>query len=113
MLNLNKHLGEGLWRICRDVDGLRMVDVDGWEGLLGLIQHCASNGEPVISGKGGQSLSDDDPSLQAFRCMHLMLHSAELKDVIPFSIVASIRYGSLIIQLNTQCHQLTSFHHKL
>jgi len=36
-------------------------------------------------------LSDDDPALQAFRCIHLMLRSNELRDVVPLRIVHCIR----------------------
>ena len=93
LLNLNKHISEGLWRICRDVDGLRLIDNQGWDGLLGLIQHCASQGETLVVQNGEKSgaLSDDDPALQAFRSIHLMLRSNELRDVVPFRIVHCIR----------------------
>jgi len=92
-LNLNKHISEGLWRICRDVDGLRLIDNQGWDGLLGLIQHCAAQGETLVvqSGEKSGALSDDDPALQAFRSIHLMLRSNELRDVVPFRIVHCIR----------------------
>ena len=92
ILNLNKHISEGLWRICRDVDGLRLIDNQGWDGLLGLIQHCASKGETLAARSGEKSgaLSDDDPALQAFRSIHLMLRSNELRDVVPFRIVHCI-----------------------
>ena len=92
ILNLNKHISEGLWRICRDVDGLRLIDNQGWDGLLGLIQHCASKGETLAARSGDKSgaLSDDDPALQAFRSIHLMLRSNELRDVVPFRIVHCI-----------------------
>lgn len=91
-LNFNKHIAEGLWRICRDVDGLRLIDNDGWDGILGLAQYCASKGEPVPNHEGGKSgtLADDDPALQAFRCIHLMLRSNELRDIVPFRVVHCI-----------------------
>lgn len=93
-LNLNKHISEGLWRICRDVDGLRMIDNQGWDGLFGLIQYCATKGETLspIKGTGKPTaLAEDDPALQAFRSIHLMLRSPELRDVVPFRIVHCIR----------------------
>ena len=91
-LNLNKHIAEGMWRICRDVDGLRLIDNIGWDGLLGLIHHCAGSGEVVYKCEEEKSgtLADDDPALQAFRCIHLMLRSNELRDVVPFSVVNCI-----------------------
>ena len=93
ILNFHKHISEGLWRICRDVDGLRLIDSQGWHSLLGLIQHCASQGEKLVIREGEKvgMLSDDDPALQAFRCIHLMLRSNELRDIVPFRIVHCIR----------------------
>jgi hypothetical protein len=92
-LNLNKHISEGLWRICRDVDALNLIDNQGWDVLLGLLQYCASQGERLSPSKeeGAGVLCDDDPALQAFRCIHLMLRSHELRDAVPFRIVHSIR----------------------
>lgn len=92
-LNFNKHISEGMWRICRDVDGLRTLDNEGWDGLLKLIDYCASKRESISSSNGLQSISlyDDDPSLQTFRSIHLILRTNELRDSIPFSIVWCIR----------------------
>jgi hypothetical protein len=92
-LNFNKHISEGLWRICRDVDALNLIDNQGWDILLGLVTYCASHGERHNPGKdrNGIVLSDDDPALQAFRCIHLMLRSQELRDAVPFRIVHCIR----------------------
>ena len=94
--DLDKHLGEGLWRICRNVDGLHLLRKDGWVAVLGLAEYCISKGGGVIlvgAGRGG--LAEDDPALHAFRSFHLMLHTAELECRIPFSITTSIR--SLIL----------------
>mgnify|MGYP000449625138 CR=1 FL=1 len=77
-LNLDKHLAEGLWKICRNVDGLTQVDTEGWGGILGLAEWCATRGGLRSDQLG--SLADDDPSLQAFRSLHLILHAVELKD---------------------------------
>jgi hypothetical protein len=89
-LNLDKHLSEGLWRICCNVDGLSQIDDKGWGGILGLLNWCASRGGiPCRENQG--SLAEDDPSLQAFRSLHLMLHAEELKEVVPYGVVKSIR----------------------
>ena len=89
-LNLDKHLSEGLWRICRNVDGLSQIDDKAWEGILGLLNWCASRGG-IPSRDNLGSLAEDDPSLQAFRSLHLMLHADELKNVVPYEVVKSIR----------------------
>lgn len=87
--DLRKHLGEGLWRICRNVDGMQYLGVEGWNSLLGLAQWCACTGGDVIHRSAG--LSEDDPALQAFRSLHLILHTAELQDVVPFRVVGAVR----------------------
>lgn len=93
-LNLDKHLAEGLWRICRDVDGLSQIDDEGWSGILGLAEWCATRGG-LISRDNLGSLAEDDPSLQAFRSLHLILHAVELKDSLEVyrwpQIVRSVR----------------------
>lgn len=78
-LNLDKHLSEGLWRICRNVDGLTQIDDEGWSGILGLAEWCSMRGGLRSTDQLG-SLAEDDPSLQAFRSLHLILHAVELKD---------------------------------
>jgi hypothetical protein len=92
-LNFNKHISEGLWRICRDVDGLRTLDNEGWDRLLKLIHYCASKGGQINTPEGllSLSLSDDDPSLQTFKSIHSLLRANELRDSVPFSIVWCIR----------------------
>ena len=89
-MNLDKHLSEGLWRICRNVDGLSQIDDKAWEGILGLLEWCSSRGG-VPSRDNVGSLAEDDPSLHAFRSLHLMLHAEEMKDVVPYGVVKSIR----------------------
>ena len=92
-VGLDCHLAEGLWRICRNVDSLKGVNRDGWDGLLGLVEWCAIRGEAVSAVRGGRSsgLGEDDPALQAFRSLHLILHAAELKGVVPFEVVVTVR----------------------
>jgi hypothetical protein len=89
-LNLDKHLSEGIWRICQNVDGLSQVNARGWEGILGLLEWCSSRGGLPSPHQPG-ILADDDPSLQAFRSLHLLLHAKELKDAVPPNVVTSIR----------------------
>ena len=93
-LSLDKHLAEGLWRICRDVEGLKTIDYDGWDGILGLVEWCALRGEiinPRLANSGRSvGLSEDDPALQAFRSLHLMLNAAELEDSVPLEIVVGV-----------------------
>jgi len=86
-LNLDKHLAEGLWRICRNIDGLSQINNQGYSGILGLVEWCATRGGIVHPG----CVVEDDPSLQAFRSLHLILHSPELKDTVPYECVKAIR----------------------
>jgi hypothetical protein len=93
---LDKHLGEGLWRICRNVDGLKALSGESWDAVLGLAEFCASKGGHVIqAGPGRGGLAEDDPALNAYRSFHIMLSTAELKFLVPFSIVRGVR--SLIL----------------
>jgi hypothetical protein len=80
-LNLDKHLAEGLWRIVTNVDGLSNVNDEGWSGILGLAEWCATRGGLQSGACDAHSggLAEDDPSLQAFRSLHLILHAVELK----------------------------------
>lgn len=93
-LNLDRHMSEGLWRICRNVDGLHQIEPRGWDGLLGLVRHCAMRGGSATSSlRGGRSggLAEDDPALQAFRSLHLVLHAPELKESVPFGVAGPVR----------------------
>jgi hypothetical protein len=90
---LDKHLGEGLWRICRNTESLSQLKADGWGGLLGLAEWCATRGGKAVASKGTDvtpGLSDDDPALQAYRSIHLMLHAQELQRSVPFTVTQSI-----------------------
>ena len=93
LLGFEKHISEGLWRICRDVDGLSLVSRDGWDGILHLMTNCARGGEKLLDDNTAmfKNLSDDDPALQAFRCMHLIIHSVELREVVPLEIINSVK----------------------
>ena len=96
-LNLDKHLAEGLWRVVQNVDGLTQINDEGWSGILGLAEWCATRGGLRSSdpNQNAGSLAEDDPSLQTFRSLHLILHAAELKNALRIErwpqIVRSVR----------------------
>ena len=96
-LNLDKHLAEGLWRVVQNVDGLTQINDEGWSGILGLAEWCATRGGLRSSdlNQNSGSLAEDDPSLQTFRSLHLILHAAELKNALRIErwpqIVRSVR----------------------
>mmetsp|Transcript_38390 Transcript_38390/g.42460 ORF Transcript_38390/g.42460 Transcript_38390/m.42460 type:complete len:1562 (+) Transcript_38390:322-5007(+) len=91
---LDKHISEGVWRICSNVDGLMLLDSQGWMGLLGLVEWCAARAAKSCLGdeEDGRSLGlvEDDPGLKVYRSLHLILHAPELKDIIPAIITKSI-----------------------
>lgn len=96
LLGLDRHLGEGLWRICRHVDGLSQLNVDGWGGLLGLAEWCATRGGRAVQVSTRVTdhsavLAEDDPALQTYRSIHLMLHARELQTSVPFTVTQSIK----------------------
>lgn len=117
---LDRHIGEGLWRIVSHIDSISNLNDDGWEGLISLISWCAKRGgalKPIPrSGAGG--LADDDPALHCYRTLHLLLNNRELDNRIPCSIVSSLR--SLVVaggrrrypQLSTACLDLLSILHE-
>ncbi|KAI2505705.1 Sec7 domain [Fragilaria crotonensis] len=84
---LDLHISEGVWRICSSVDGLLVLDVNVWQRLLALIQWCAARAGKRTSSSG---LSDDDPGLQAYRSLHLILNVPELRDRLPPSLADAI-----------------------
>jgi hypothetical protein len=93
---LDRHMGEGLWRIVSDATALLKLDDDGWGGLVSLLRWCAMRAgmlKPVPSpAMGGPSgLAEDDPALQTYRCLHLILNATELDSLVPCSIVESVR----------------------
>jgi hypothetical protein len=96
LLNLlDRHLGEGLWRITRFVDVESQLEPRGWEGLLSLSRWCASRGSqlpPIRSSGIGRpvGLAEDDPALQAYRSLHFLLNVSEIKDALPPSVVGCI-----------------------
>jgi hypothetical protein len=92
---LDKHLGEGCWRITRSVDGTSRLTENGWSGLLSLVQWCAQRGgqlPPMRSSGIGRpvGLAEDDPALQAYRSLHFLLNACEIKELVPPTIVKII-----------------------
>lgn len=90
---LDKHIGEGLWRIVAQVDDLVNLKEDGWEGLLSLFNWCAIRGSsvkhtPSLVGEAG--LPEDDVALQCYRSLHLVLNTKELDCKVPVSVVDSL-----------------------
>eukprot|EP00339_Tiarina_fusa_P025497 CAMPEP_0117064884 /NCGR_PEP_ID=MMETSP0472-20121206/45332_1 /TAXON_ID=693140 ORGANISM="Tiarina fusus, Strain LIS" /NCGR_SAMPLE_ID=MMETSP0472 /ASSEMBLY_ACC=CAM_ASM_000603 /LENGTH=1197 /DNA_ID=CAMNT_0004785235 /DNA_START=66 /DNA_END=3658 /DNA_ORIENTATION=+ len=96
LLNLlDRHLGEGLWRMTRVIDVESQLEPRGWEGLLSLARWCARRGSrlpPIRTGGIGRpvGLAEDDPALQAYRSLHFLLNVSEIKDVLPASVVGCI-----------------------
>jgi hypothetical protein len=93
---LDRHMGEGLWRMISDANALVKLDDDGWGGLVSLLRWCAKRAgmlKPIPSAAmGGPSgLAEDDPALQAYRSLHLLINTAELDGVLPCSVVESVR----------------------
>jgi len=93
---LDKHVGSGLWRIVNNVDSFSRLSYSGWEGLLVLATWCATRGGqlPPLSADGlinNATLAEDDPTLQAYRSLHLMSNSEDVRNKIPYSVVTSLR----------------------
>lgn len=96
MNTFDRHLGEGLWRITRGIDGATELSSDGWDGIMALCAWCANRGfalPPVPAGNIGKTvgLSDDDPSLQVYRSIHFLLNVSEVNDSVPSTMVKPIR----------------------
>ena len=92
----DRHIGEGLWRLTRFIDGASHLNSQGWEGLLSLVQWCSYRGgqlPPVRSTGIGRpvGLAEEDPAFQAYRSLHFMLTISEVKDRVPPYVVRSIR----------------------
>mmetsp|Transcript_12541 Transcript_12541/g.36478 ORF Transcript_12541/g.36478 Transcript_12541/m.36478 type:complete len:1902 (-) Transcript_12541:119-5824(-) len=92
---LDGHLGEGLWRIARNIDAATKLSTHGWDGLLCLAAWCAYRGsllKPIQSGIGQPvGLAESDPALQAYRTLHYIINVSEVKDEVPPGVIGSIR----------------------
>lgn len=117
---LDRHIGDGLLRIVSQVDGLPILNDDGWEGLVSIFCWSAKRAaslKPVSSGVS-HGLAEDDPALQCFRSLHCILNISEVDIKVPCSIVTSLR--SLVAaggrrhypQLSVACLDLLSKLHE-
>lgn len=93
---LDRHFGEGVWRIASDVDSLKTLTTSGWEGFMSLLNWCANRGgylKPVRHREieGRSAFSEDDPALQAYRSLHLILNTADVVDHVPPSVTETLR----------------------
>lgn len=93
---LDKHIGEGIWRIVTQIDDLLKLGNDGWEGLVALMTWCAVRGwslKPLRSRDRTtpNSLPEDDVTLQCYRALHLILNTKELEGLLPCSIADTLR----------------------
>jgi hypothetical protein len=79
---LDKHVGEGILRICSNVNGLPVLTEQGWRGLLRLVAWCAARtGRGTVQWSGGENrssgLADDDPGLKAYKSLHILVNIEE------------------------------------
>lgn len=94
---LDRHMSEGLWRTVMDVNCLVKLNEDGWGGLVALLRWCGKRAgmlkplPPAATG-GPSGLAEDDPALQTYRSLHLIINAEELAAKVPCSIVESVRF---------------------
>jgi hypothetical protein len=88
---LDRHIGEGLWRMVARVDDVLHLQEDGWEGLVSLMNWCAHRGSCLKPIRGATTFPEDDVALQCYRTLHLLLSTKELEDRVPCSVVESLR----------------------
>jgi hypothetical protein len=103
---LDRHFGEGLWRIASETEPLgHNLNRQGWEGLVSLLTWASHRGcaahIPAAVRRGPEQaksppFSDDDPALQAFRSAHLLVHSGDLALRVPISVVDGLRVLVLV-----------------
>jgi hypothetical protein len=94
---LDRHIGEGVWRITQSFDDTTRLSERGWHGILSLIGWSLRRGAslpplpPTPVGRPAAGFAEDDPSLQAYRSIHLLLNSSETKDQVPSVVGACIQ----------------------
>ena len=108
---LDKQVGGGLWRIVNNVDGFSKLGEAGWAGLLLLATWCAERGGQLppldVDGMTGEAtLAEDDPALQGYRSLHLMLNTEEVRIIMPYSVVESV-HAIIASGERRRCSQLS------
>ncbi|GKY94629.1 hypothetical protein MPSEU_000428400 [Mayamaea pseudoterrestris] len=91
---LDRHFGEGLWRLVSQVDGVARLESEGWEGLVALLTWCAGRGGKIrineLKKAVGGGFNEDDPALQSYRSLHHLLHSEGLGAKLPNDLAESL-----------------------
>ena len=91
---LGRHVAEGMWRIVSNVDGLLNLDDGSWEGLVSLRNWFAKRGcvlKPILSQAGTSGLVEDDPTLQTYRSLRLLMNLTDLDPKLPCAVLQSAR----------------------
>ena len=89
---LYRHIGAGLWRMTSNVDNLLQLDESGWEGLLSLFNWCSKRGCMLgLIQHNAKGLPEDDPSLQTYKSLHLLLNTSDLDAKTPVGVLESLR----------------------
>lgn len=87
-----RHIGAGLWRMTSNVDNLLQLDESGWEGLLSLFNWCSKRGCMLsLVQTNAKGLPEDDPSLQTYKSLHLLLNTSDLDAKTPVGVLESLR----------------------
>jgi len=108
---LDRHIGEGLWRITRCVDDSSQLSEKGWHGILSLIRWSVYRGaslpsiSPTYTGRS-VGLEDDDPSIQVYRSLHYLLNVSEAKTEVP-SVVSGCIHLLVISGNKRNCPKLS------
>lgn len=100
---LVKQYSKGIWRMCADADSIVKLSESNWDSILALMKFCAVNAsEPNVNIEGSSKISTDDTGLVIFRSLHALLHSVELKDLVPLSVIDTI--NALIVSSIDRAH---------
>jgi len=88
----HRHLSEGFWRIVSNVDGIVTLNEYGWEGLLALAQWCAARSSTLPPVRADATpLAEDDPAIQTYRSLHMMLNASDIGKQVPCDVVDCLR----------------------